>query len=837
MESKSRISKGYRGSKSKGVPSDAGSSGRIVRDTIKGPRQVDESSSSQQPILNKPHHADTRNSSPKKKSPLAMRKPNTDAEDDEDEGYGEDDFEDYDEDFEDEDEQNDSKADEKHTLPVQNYNQSKVKETESDVNSLDLSSASIPKVKPTLVPKPFKPKPMMAPPLGDPRAKRIKALYDNNILDMREESVSVLNILPSTSYEHYHRNLRSQDPTIKQMGTPNDEESRTVDTNTDEIVMIDKEMQFTYGDDTVMLNVMRAIDERRKNGVMSESLFDTVDRISGPGGIHGIQNVANDASTTQRLGTFLQKASLVCDRLLQEKKQRSEEYKADKGDTDKGIFNSDRPWISLGTDLTNGSIELIRARNCVSMCFSPLQPSLLITSHPSVDDEEDLKPSRGLYCLWDVSSPEAPYFIMESSGVPTCACFSGSQTYIILAGTEEGALHLWDLREENHIHRDRDAIDLGIERGIRKPCYSSNRTCVPEMDAFDDNQHTSPISQVEPIAMATSAAVSQFASSDLSGKVILWVTTSTSTQTSNTDGGRDLGLSPWGRTRLLQSRVLNMGDARFSLGSVTSVLSVIPGDASTLLLSGPKGSLQKLVRFGNDPPSSSLQKSTKSSPSSVVRSASKMLIQAWDTSMEIQIESNEIGSSTENIPHADVSSISVGPALNIGKNIFHLVLVGRMDGSIDLYRSDIQVPIQTWSLEDSGKKTNILGRRVILTKWCPNRFTSFLAVDNFSEIHYFDLVKKVTGPGEIDTLPSESSPNSSACDISSTYTDSKIAYLAYSISKMTVSDGAMKVRRLRDGIVTAFDSVDAEVRLLSNQMATWMARTCVPRVKTTFTTS
>jgi WD40 repeat protein len=62
---------------------------------------------------------------------------------------------------------------------------------------------------------------------------------------------------------------------------------------------------------------------------------------------------------------------------------------------------------------------------------------------------------QGLYSIWDVFTPGAPVHVLAASGQPTCCCFSSAQTFLLLAGTAEGSLHLWDLRENTLIHKER----------------------------------------------------------------------------------------------------------------------------------------------------------------------------------------------------------------------------------------------------------------------------------------------------------------------------------------------------------------------------------------------
>lgn len=45
--------------------------------------------------------------------------------------------------------------------------------------------------------------------------------------------------------------------------------------------------------------------------------------------------------------------------------------------------------------------------------------------------------------------------VLEGSGQPTCCSFSATQTYVIVGGTSEGTIHMWDLRETNALHANR----------------------------------------------------------------------------------------------------------------------------------------------------------------------------------------------------------------------------------------------------------------------------------------------------------------------------------------------------------------------------------------------
>jgi hypothetical protein len=176
------------------------------------------------------------------------------------------------------------------------------------------------------------------------------------------------------------------------------------------------------------------------------------------------------------------------------------------------------------------------------------------------------------------------------------------QAHFLLAGTLEGSLHLWDLREDSSLHKDRsafvafvlsrfharhtagrtqswlllalaavglclhcitlliasvvclpcrDALDLRISRGIRKPCYSTSLPFLSLLggsggsagsaqdNADEEFQHSAPVVAVEalspfaqhPLGSAggggsagAGSVVSQFVSIDEAGLVIFWVT-------------------------------------------------------------------------------------------------------------------------------------------------------------------------------------------------------------------------------------------------------------------------------------------------------------------------
>lgn len=72
-----------------------------------------------------------------------------------------------------------------------------------------------------------------------------------------------------------------------------------------------------------------------------------------------------------------------------------------------------------------------------------------MTAHPQPSpnsDHNDPKPLKGLYGIWNINTTNVPVYYLEGTGIPTCCCFSSTQSFIVIAGTSEGSILLWDLR-------------------------------------------------------------------------------------------------------------------------------------------------------------------------------------------------------------------------------------------------------------------------------------------------------------------------------------------------------------------------------------------------------
>lgn len=220
----------------------------------------------------------------------------------------------------------------------------------------------------------------------DPRSVRIQRILASNVLDMKVERATFLNILPSTKYDLYLNEIRSADAKLKQMGVPTDLEIREIEVNTDEILTSDKEVQFCDGDDTKFLNTLSAIKQKKR-----KEKAETKDV--------GIQDTRreiqerHDAGSGSQLSEFLRKSSLAIESLLTESRQQKASSKPE--DRDFKMLSEKLPWKEAGRDGKNGANELLRNRSTSLIKFSEYQTDVFLTIHPFSDsDSEDLRPFK-----------------------------------------------------------------------------------------------------------------------------------------------------------------------------------------------------------------------------------------------------------------------------------------------------------------------------------------------------------------------------------------------------------------------------------------------------------
>jgi len=318
------------------------------------------------------------------------------------------------------------------------------------------------------------------------------------------------------------------------------------------------------------------------------------------------------------------------------------------------------------------------------------------------------------------------------------------------------------------------------------------------------------------------------------------------------DEDSELGLAPWSNVRLVRNRVLRLGTdpdhiiatAAASSSSASArktaaaspapgatdksvitysthppVLSTIASDRSMLLVSSQYGKVSKLMRYGEAPPPQhyEISENARIELEFTVNNA-KFIKQR-----ELKVESYR----------ADPTTISVSNTSTLP----FFILVGRSNGSIDLFQSDCSSPIQSWNITALSKKKTALSTKatenmsIALVRWVSQQVSTFIAVDELGSVYYFDLLANPDVPILFDDLgPNFTELNANSIDISSCRAGSHTMYLAAGQLSGGLGGDTIRTRRLWDGLLQRSQPMQREEEILRDTMSTWKGRTVAPQV-------
>ena len=239
----------------------------------------------------------------------------------------------------------------------------------------------------------------------------------------------------------------------------------------------------------------------------------------------------------------------------------------------------------------------------------------------------DAMAGMGMVCVWNARDSREPTEYLRCAGSVTC-CWMGELSKgraagVVLAGTEEGSLAVWDLAQPRFSH--------GQTSAERWPSYCT--------DSLVSENHTSPIVAVRQVpnaddselaqAMAMSMVGSgnsyaqeednddkseksvQVATMDALGSVLIW----SLIQLPPDDPGTDLGLGIGGRVKALRMTAIESPAQPSALSAVSAAISgglfvgalpcfdmsFCPTDSNMLLVSSINGKVHRAARYGTAP--------------------------------------------------------------------------------------------------------------------------------------------------------------------------------------------------------------------------------------------
>ena len=311
----------------------------------------------------------------------------------------------------------------------------------------------------------------------------------------------------------------------------------------------------------------------------------------------------------------------------------------------------------------------------------------------------------GMLAQWRLYRPEAPWAVMRCVGVPSCCMLPEAKPHLAFAGTQEGSIQLWNLREPGSSH---PSIELGSDRvALRSPTYSS--------DCLASDAHLSPITQLSALPVAGDDGDLSIASLELEGTLIIWIVL----ESVELDA-LDLGQAVGGKERLLRSGTVRLtadpsfgaaggggggGGRRQSLASATVLptrcLSMVwlPSDASRLLVGTDLPTLLHRSRYP----------ATRPSP------------EAFDA---------------PGVPAGGAAAAVCGASF-CPFSAEHFV-VGRADGGVSLHHIDDPAPLLSWTGFAKGE--------IVQVVWSPSRPSVVWACDEDDVCHLIDITDPSGAP-------------------------------------------------------------------------------------------
>ncbi|XP_059827865.1 cytoplasmic dynein 2 intermediate chain 1 isoform X1 [Hypanus sabinus] len=357
----------------------------------------------------------------------------------------------------------------------------------------------------------------------------------------------------------------------------------------------------------------------------------------------------------------------------------------------------------------NTNLPFLHGREVLSLYFSRVQRQTLLSVHSLPKESAMVQVANCcIICVWNIWEPSFPQKVLICESEVQSCCFGPGNVLSVFAGTADGSVVAWDLRECSSIHHN---LQIGgQEWTLRLPTFTTD-------GILTATNHACAVKAIDPVSSASyddyvglslltsqqgsSGLTFQLASLDESGLVNLWVVVEL--QKADVAGSlTDLGLIPGGKMKLIHSSsidVISFFPRNFiQLGRPRTLnIKFLPSDPNHFFIGTDIGLVGHGTRHGL-PASPRLYKPQ-----------------------------------TNNARFAQVTCIDL---CHFGKTLF---LVGCSDGTIRLHSVTNECPILQWN--DSTQASPI--QNVL---WALTRPGMFFVLDAASHVYVWDLLQDVSKP-------------------------------------------------------------------------------------------
>ncbi|XP_042187840.1 cytoplasmic dynein 2 intermediate chain 1 [Callorhinchus milii] len=416
---------------------------------------------------------------------------------------------------------------------------------------------------------------------------------------------------------------------------------------------------------------------------------------------------------SRRLANFLRSACQVIAVLLEEDRA---ENQANQSLQSKPASLS----ISDRSSQLNTQLPFFHGRQVLCLHFSQVQRQTLLSVHSVPKEPVAVQlDNKYIICVWNIWEPSAPQKVLVCESAVQCCCFSPGRAISVFAGTVDGSVVLWDLRQHSSTHH---TLQIGSQEWtFRSPTFSTdgvltavNHSCAVKAVA----PVSSPSYENQGLGLplltsheGSSGQSFQMASLDESGLLNLWVVVEL--QKADVAGSlTDLGLSPGGKVKLLHSSSININSSfiprdLMQLGPPQTLnIKFLPSDPNHFFVGTDIGLVSHGTLHG-------------------LRAPPKLYKSQLSTTRPIQVTSIDF--------------------CNFEEAIF---LVGCSDGMIRLHSVAAERPLMQWN--DSTQ-----GRRIQTIQWALTRPAVFFVLDVSSNIYAWDLLEDDSKPIAKESLPSD----------------------------------------------------------------------------------
>ncbi len=194
--------------------------------------------------------------------------------------------------------------------------------------------------------------------------------------------------------------LRKTESSIKQIGTPLDLDARDVEINTEDVSMVNEEVQYCYGDDTLLYQLMDTIASSKRSSNMKHQTSVQQLLLANKGTLSdNLSEGMDNFQMTGRLSSFLQKSSLIFDGLFGLQSLSNNSSQSTESDRQL-IISKQHSRLDYGVRSADGSLELIKFRKIAFVSISKMNPNIFLAYHSFPDNNEvenDLRPYKVCY--------------------------------------------------------------------------------------------------------------------------------------------------------------------------------------------------------------------------------------------------------------------------------------------------------------------------------------------------------------------------------------------------------------------------------------------------------